>query len=266
MNYKKINSVRHLAARQGGLIHCITNPISINQCANGILAVGCSPMMAEHPAEVAEITPTAKALVLNLGNITDVRIQSMEISAAAAVKQDIPIVVDMVGISCSQLRRNFIYNLIEKYSPQLIKGNYSEINALYNSAYKSAGVDAEAGLDISSIADAALKLAQKYRTMVLASGRVDVVTDGVHTYHISNGTPQLTGITGTGCLLGALCGAYISARQDISAPVTACAVLGICGQLAQTDKGNGTFFVNLMDNLSTLTDENVEKYLQMEEV
>ena len=48
------------------LIHCITNPISINQCANAILAVGGRPIMAEHPMEVAEITCTAKALMLNL--------------------------------------------------------------------------------------------------------------------------------------------------------------------------------------------------------
>ena len=266
MNHIHINSLRRLAAQQSGLIHCITNPISINQCANAILAVGCSPMMAEHPAEVAQITPTAKALVLNLGNITDVRMQSMEISAATAVASGVPVVVDMVGISCSDLRRKFIYNLIEKYSPQLIKGNYSEINALYNSAYTSAGVDADTALTTAAITAAAQQLAEKYHTMVLASGRVDIVTDGVHTYHISNGVPQLARITGTGCLLGALCGAYISAQQDISAPVTACAVLGICGQLARTDKGNGTFFVNLMDALSTLSDEDVEKYLQLEEV
>ena len=27
------------------LIHCITNPIAINDCANGILAVGGKPIM-----------------------------------------------------------------------------------------------------------------------------------------------------------------------------------------------------------------------------
>ena len=34
------------------LIHCITNPISINHCANAILALGGRPIMAEHPREV----------------------------------------------------------------------------------------------------------------------------------------------------------------------------------------------------------------------
>ena len=43
------------------LIHCITNPISINQTANAVLALGAKPIMAEHPLEVEEITKTISA-------------------------------------------------------------------------------------------------------------------------------------------------------------------------------------------------------------
>lgn len=84
------------------LIHCITNPISIHQCANGILAIGGRPIMAEHPEEVEEITKTADALMLNLGNITDVRMQSMKIAAKTARTNHIPILIDLVGIACSK--------------------------------------------------------------------------------------------------------------------------------------------------------------------
>ncbi|MBR0358790.1 MAG: hydroxyethylthiazole kinase, partial [Selenomonadaceae bacterium] len=42
--------------QEAPLIHCITNPISINDCANILLAIGARPIMAEHPKEVAEIT------------------------------------------------------------------------------------------------------------------------------------------------------------------------------------------------------------------
>ena len=55
------------------LIHCITSPIAINDCANAVLAVGASPIMAEHPKEVAEIVRRAKGLSVSLANITDVR-------------------------------------------------------------------------------------------------------------------------------------------------------------------------------------------------
>lgn len=245
---KQINTIRKSVKEKNPLVHCITNPISINQCANAVLAVGARPIMAEHPKEVGEITATAKALVLNLGNITDVRMESMMISSEVAAENGIPFVIDLVGIACSKLRRDFVHKLLEN-KPALIKGNYSEIMALYDTAYKSSGVDADFS-DVNYIKDIAVKLAQMYSCIVLASGKTDIVTDGEKTVYIKNGTPQLACVTGTGCMLGVLCGCYLSVCNNIYGAVTACSVLGICGENAETDKGNGTFMVNLMDELS----------------
>ena len=73
----QLRNVRNATKENSPLIHCITNPISIHGCVNMILAVGARPMMAEHPLEVEDITRTAGALMLNLGNITDARMESM---------------------------------------------------------------------------------------------------------------------------------------------------------------------------------------------
>lgn len=261
---KQINTIRKCVEEQKPLIHCITNPITINQCANAILAVGGRPMMAEHPLEVAEITATAQALVLNLGNITDARMESMMISSVVASGNNIPFVIDLVGIACSELRRKFANELIEENVPTLIKGNYSEINALYNSAYKSSGVDADISLDVNSISDIAVSLACKYNTIIIASGKTDIVTDGKKLVYVKNGTTKLAEVTGTGCMLGVLCGCYLSVCKDINAAVTACAILGICGELSVTDKGSGSFMVNLIDNLSIISDIVIENQLKME--
>ena len=164
----------------------------------------------------------------------------------------------------SQLRRRFMGDFLKEFTPTAIKGNYSEIYALLNDNYVSAGVDADKRLTLETVSDAAVKLAQKHNTMVLASGKTDVVTDGKTVVYINNGVAQLAQITGTGCLLGMLCGCYLSADRGINALVTACAVLGICGELSQTEKGNGTFFVNLMDNLSVLKEMQIEKLLNIE--
>jgi len=102
--------------------------------------------------------------------------------------------------------------------------------------------------------------------MILASCKVDIVTDGNRLYHIHNGTPQLSQVTGTGCLQGALCAAYLSAKPGLEAVLTGCAVLGICGELARTDRGSGTFLCSLMDALSTLTDADIEQHLNLEEI
>lgn len=221
--------------------------------------------MAEHPDEVMEITKTAQSLLQNLGNITDARIKSMQISAKAANEKNIPFTLDLVGIACSALRHKFACELILKTHPTVIKGNYSEINALQNAAYKSAGVDAENCLGIDEISKAALAIAKKYNAIILASGKADIITDGKKLLYIKNGTLQLADITGTGCMLGALCSLFLVADNGIGAAASACTVLGICGELAKTDKGNGTFWVKLMDNLSGLSDEDVEKYLKLEE-
>ncbi len=261
---KQINSIRKAVRKQRPLVHCITNPISINQCANSVLSIGARPVMAEHPLEVAQITSTAQSVVLNLGNITDVRMESMMISSAVASENDIPCIIDLVGVACSELRRNFAYKLIENNAPLLIKGNYSEINAIYNSDYRSTGVDSDVSLDLNSITDMAVMLAEKYGTIILASGKTDIITDGKRVVYIKNGTPALAEITGTGCMLGALCGCYLSVCRCIEGVVTSCAVLGICGELSVTDKGNGSFMLKLIDNLSVLTDTDVEKHLKME--
>ena len=261
-----IHDIRKTVKQTQPLIHCITNPISINQCANGILAIGARPMMAEHPKEVSEITRTAQALMLNLGNITDARMESMLISAKTANETGIPILLDAVGIACSTLRREYIRELLNTATPTVIKGNYSEIQALYRDSYRCTGVDADSGLDIQTIDHAAISLARSLGTVILASGKVDIVTDGNRLFHIHNGTPLLSQITGTGCLQGALCASFLSAKPGIEAVITGSSVLGICGELARTDRGTGTFLCHLMDKLSMLTDTEIEENLKVEEI
>lgn len=266
MNDHIVSKILADVRQQQPLIHCITNPISINQCANVILAVGGRPMMAEHPQEVAEITQTARSLMLNLGNITDARMQSIRTSAETAVKTRIPILLDAVGVACSRLRRNYIQELLSVLTPTVIKGNYSEINALYQDSYCSSGVDADASLDISTIDRCTVALARERNTIILASGKVDILTDGHRLMHIHNGTPQLSAVTGTGCMLGALCATYLSADRSLDAVIVACALLGISGEKSQTPRGSGTFFANLMDALSTLTAEDICTNMNLEEI
>ncbi|MBR5269919.1 MAG: hydroxyethylthiazole kinase, partial [Anaerotignum sp.] len=54
------------------LVQCITNFVTVNDCANIILASGGSPTMASHPLEVEEAVRAVQALVCNLGAIDDV--------------------------------------------------------------------------------------------------------------------------------------------------------------------------------------------------
>ena len=59
------------------LVHCITNYVTINDCANLLLASGASPIMADDPEEAAEITAMCGALVLNLGTPNPRKLEAM---------------------------------------------------------------------------------------------------------------------------------------------------------------------------------------------
>lgn len=247
------------------LIHCITNPISINQCANAVLAVGAKPIMAEHPKEASEITKTADALMLNIGNITNARMEAIPISLREATKKKIPVVLDVAGLACSSLRKDFVSKLLKEAVPTVIKGNYSEIFALYNEGYRSSGVDAEESLGAENTEKAAIFLADRYNTIILATGKKDIITDGKRLVYVNNGTEQLSSITGTGCMLGALCASYLAADNSFDSVVYACAVLGVSGELSETPAGIGTFMQNLLDRLSTVTKGDIKKHLKKEE-
>ena len=231
------------------LIHCITNPISMNQCANAILAMGARPIMAEHPKEVEEITATASGLMLNLGNITDIRMESMEKSLGIANEKGIPVVIDAVGIACSELRLEFLKRLLVSKKADVIKGNYSEILALNDDSYRASGVDAEENLSIEKIKEVAKSMAEKYDSVILATGAVDIVATKDSVQELHGGCKQMGQATGTGCMLGAIITTLVSQENNVDKVIEAVRFFGECGQRATTEKGVGSFMVNLLDEI-----------------
>lgn len=253
---------------KGYLVHCITNPISINDCANILLAVGARPIMAEHPLEVAEITATAAALTLNIGNITDARMESMIIACKKANELKIPVVMDLVGASCSSLRREYLKKFMSQCHLTTIKGNISELRAVCGLPIASTGIDASAKEMVTvDNAEEYFKLFSKYarenNTTILATGPIDLVTDSETELLIQNGNSALAGITGTGCMLNVLVGAALaySIEHNIAsgdAVACACLMLEIAGEKAfdaYEKHGPGTFHVELFNKIHRLTNE-----------
>ena len=60
-NLQKMMALQKLVKKIRPLIHCITNPISIHDCANVVLAAGGRPIMAEHPVSYTHLTLPTKA-------------------------------------------------------------------------------------------------------------------------------------------------------------------------------------------------------------
>lgn len=236
--------------RHNCLIHCITNPISINQTANTILALGASPIMAEHPLEVEEITKTASSLLLNTGNITDVRMESMKISLKAANRMGIPVTLDAVGTACSALRKRFVRELLKEGRFAVIKGNASEILALADDTYTDAGVDAGKDIDSALLRQAVTDLSSDTNAIVIATGKTDIIGFEGTLTEVKGGSEKLASVTGTGCMSGAVIATYLARENTLQSVKDACRFFKKCGEAAGASKGPGTFMVNLLDALS----------------
>ncbi len=258
----KLIEIKNSVIQDKPLIHCITNHISINDCANVVLAVGGKPIMAEHCDEVADITASAKALAVNLGNISDNRMKSIMISGVKANEEEIPSIIDIVGVSCSKLRLGFALEFIEKCKPSVIKGNMSEIKSIYGLNTRSKGVDVSdedvTNEDtIKNNIEIVRALAIKTNSIVVATGAIDILSDGGETYIIENGCEELSKITGTGCMLNVLIATCISSNDIINGAILGTIIMGISGELSRNARGTGSFKIELLDNISTIKVEEI---------
>ena len=79
------------------LVHNITNYVTVNDCANALLAIGASPIMSDEPADVEDITSICGGLTLNIGTLNERSIRGMFAAGERASELGHPIVFDPVG-------------------------------------------------------------------------------------------------------------------------------------------------------------------------
>lgn len=244
-----ISRIRAMTPR----VHCITNPVTIQDCANILLACGASPIMAHHPAETAEVSAHSQALVLNMGHTTAYDAMISAGKMCGSLRH--PVVLDPVGVGISSFRREAFLQLIKAFPLTVIRGNASEIRVLEEITRQAKSADeskqsrnadtdtatenvkdktADAGIDTAP-ADAltedtkeehvhlAQTLAARLQAVVVMSGAADLVCDAERSAILTGGSAQMARITGSGCMLSAMMGAYqAAAPEDPFAAACAC--------------------------------------------
>ena len=93
------------------LVHNITNYVTVNDCANIVLACGASPIMADDAAEVEDITSLCAGLNLNIGTLNSRTIPSMLLAGHTANRLGRPVVLDPVG-SIKNIQKIFMVPLL----------------------------------------------------------------------------------------------------------------------------------------------------------
>lgn len=253
----------------GGLVHCITNYVTVESCANAVLAVGGSPIMSDEPDDVRDITAICPALVLNIGTLNKATIEGMRTAGSVAAELGHAIVLDPVGAGASPLRTATACELLDSLPVSVIRGNVSEVKAVSGSAASTKGVDADPGDAVTGdtlvqAAAFARSVAAQTGAVVAMTGAIDVVASADRAFAVRNGDPLQGCITGCGCMLSAVMGAYAGSAKEgglLEAALAAVVHMGLAGQTARArmgaQDGTGSFHTYLMDALSTLTPDQI---------
>lgn len=243
------------------LIHCITNFVVANFQANGLLAAGASPVMADAIEEAEDMAKIAACSVLNIGTLKQQTVDAMILAGNSARKAGKPVVLDPVGAGATPFRKASVVKILQETDITLIRCNAGELAAIAGIPWNAKGVDAGEGqADMEAVAK---KVALQYSCLVAVSGETDLVTDGQDTLSIKGGHPMMTAVTGMGCLLSSVVGAFLSvgAERPLEAAAAALSFYKRAGeQTARISKGPGDFAVNFLNTLHTL-DRQSETFL-----
>lgn len=252
------------------LIHNITNYVTVNDCANIVLACGASPIMADDVQEAEAITTICGGLNINIGTLNQRTIPAMLLAGKKANELSHPVVLDPVGAGASPLRTDTALRLLDEVKFTVIRGNISEIKTLASGSGTTRGVDADVADKVTEEnLDRAVAFAKSFaaRTgaVIAITGAIDIVANSQRAYCIRNGHPMMSSITGTGCQLSAMTAAYVTANPGYPLEAAAAAVcaMGLAGEIAHTRltamDGNSSYRNYIIDAIYNLTPEQLKK-------
>ena len=256
--------------RKAPLIHNITNYVTVNDCANILLACGASPIMSDDIGEVEEITSLCAGLNINIGTLNQHTLPAMLTAGKKANELGHPVVLDPVGAGASTLRTASARKLLENIRFTVIRGNISEIRALATGTVSTRGVDADKAYSVTEEnLDRAVEEIKAFSretcAVIAVTGAIDLVTDGDRAFCIRNGRPEMSRITGTGCQLSAMTAAYAAANpgQALTAAAAAVCAMGLCGEIAMERMtpldGNASYRNYIIDAVYHLTPQELER-------
>lgn len=251
------------------LIHNITNYVTVNDCANILLACGGSPIMADDPDEVVEITTICNGLNINIGTLNQRMIPSMLAAGKRANELGHPVVLDPVGAGASRLRTATALRLLEVIDFAVIRGNISEIKTLASGKGNTKGVDADVADQVTEEnLDQAVAFAKTFAretgSVIAITGAIDIVADAERAFCIRNGHKDMSKITGTGCQLSAVTAAFVTANKEnpLTAAAAAVCAMGLCGEIAHRRMteldGNASYRNYIIDAIYNLTPDQLE--------
>lgn len=261
MSLNNIEEISFRIHQNAPKIHCLTNPVTMQDVANILLAAGGSAVMGQDEQEVEEITFFCNGTLLNTGVPDSAKMRACILAGQKANELGHPVVLDPVGAGASTFRRTELKKLLHSVHPTAVRCNQEEAVVLCSllsdtdTPVKHGGVESALQLNEHDVCQTALLTAALLHCTVLITGREDVVSDGERTQLLTGGDSRIRRITGGGCMLSALCTLFLCAHD--SAFEAVCAAGQLWRDVAfeagrrtdATHSGIGSFHVHLFDVL-----------------
>ena len=126
MSLNNIEEISFRIHQDAPKIHCLTNPVTMQDVANLLLAAGGSAVMGQDEQEVEEITSFCHGTLLNTGVPDIAKIQACILAGQKANALGHPVVLDPVGAGASTFRRKELQKLLQAVHPTAVRCNQEE--------------------------------------------------------------------------------------------------------------------------------------------
>ena len=226
--------------------------------------------MSDEPDDVADITSICGGLNINIGTLNKRSIEAMFVSGKKSKELGHIVLLDPVGAGASKLRTETALQIMNEIRPDVIRGNISEIKTLALGSGTTKGVDADVAdivteENLDSMVEFAKVFSKKSGAVIAITGAMDLVADTERCYVIRNGSPIMSRITGTGCMLSALATAYAVSNPDNITEAVAASVclMGLAGEIGvlnmKESEGNSSLRNHIIDAIYNMDAEALNK-------
>lgn len=120
----------NLQKKNQPLIHCISNAVFFRNIEKGVINYNGNPIISSSLEEYEKITSKAKSLIITLDDLNEDKIQAIEKSIRIARGEDIPIIMDILGVSVSFLSKEIVLRFIKRYNINIVIGKLEEFKML----------------------------------------------------------------------------------------------------------------------------------------
>lgn len=256
MKFELLDQVR----TQNPIAFNISNFVTVQDVANGINAIGGSPIMSEEINEANAMVQMSNSVTINLGAFTEAQLDQIKAVGLAAQDNFKPVVLDPVAVGAVAYRLERCNQLLDEFPVTVIRGNAGEVAALADVEWQSKGIDAGDGnADVVAMAKA---LANKRNCVVVLSGKTDVITDGSRVTQVYNQTDLFKLHVGSGDMLSSTIGVFLGTEADpYEAAQMASLTFAVAGQVVANKMEQplaGSFGPRLIDELYLINKSTVE--------